>query len=147
MLGSRGLGGFTGLVVGSIAVAVATHGHCPVVVVRGTDPQEPPRQDGPVVVGVDGSPTSHEAVRFAFQAASRRNVPLVAVHAWSDVSVTAAWEPATTWQSIEQRESEVLGGWLAEEQARYPDVHVEQVVVRDGRPTPCSIRPSVPSWS
>jgi len=50
VLGSRGLGGFTGLVVGSIAVAVATHGHCPVVVVRGTDPQEPPRQDGPVVV-------------------------------------------------------------------------------------------------
>ncbi|WP_367115007.1 universal stress protein [Actinophytocola sp.] len=70
VLGSRGLGGFSGLVVGSIAVAVATHGHCPVVVVRGADPHAEPRQDGPVVVGVDGSPTSQAAILFAFQAAS-----------------------------------------------------------------------------
>lgn len=132
VVGSRGLGGFTGLVVGSIAVALATHGHCPVVVVRGADPQGTPRQDGPVVVGVDGSPTSHEAVHFAFQAASLRNVPLVAVHAWSDLPITTVWELTTTWQSIQRQESARLGRWLAESQARHPGVHVEQVVVHDG---------------
>ncbi|WP_454852620.1 universal stress protein [Promicromonospora soli] len=132
VLGSRGLGGFTGLVVGSIAVAVTTHGLCPVVVVRGADPHSAPRQDGPVVVGVDGSPTSHEAIRFAFQAASFRDVPLVAVYAWSDLPITTVWELTTTWQSIQRQESARLDQWLAEIQALYPGVHVEQVVVRDG---------------
>ncbi|WP_306747985.1 universal stress protein [Saccharothrix yanglingensis] len=46
VLGSRGLGGFTGLLVGSIAVAVSTHGHCPVVVVRGTGPEAGGRREG-----------------------------------------------------------------------------------------------------
>lgn len=132
VLGSRGLGGFTGLIVGSIAVAVATHGHCPVVVVRGADPQSAPRQDGPVVVGVDGSPTSLAAVRLAFQAASLRGVPVVAVHAWSDLPVTTVWELTTTSESIRTLESEVLDRWLAESRVQYPSVPVERVVVRDG---------------
>jgi hypothetical protein len=108
VLGSRGLGGFTGLVVGSIAVAVATHGHCPVVVVRGAGAQPEPRQDGPVVVGVDGSSTSQAAIPFAFQAAGSRNVPLVAVHAWSDLPLAIGWGTTAEWQSIRQQESELL---------------------------------------
>lgn len=132
VVGSRGLGGFTGLVVGSIAVAVTTHGHCPVVVVRGADLQSAPRQDGPVVVGVDGSSTSLEAVRLAFQAASLRDVPVVAVHAWSDLPITTVWELTTPSQSIQTLESELLDRWLAESRAQYPGVPVEQVVVRDG---------------
>src|SRR5690242_9984758 len=51
VLGSRGLGGFAELLAGSVAVELAAHGRCPVVVVRGETPG-----DGPVVVGVDGSP-------------------------------------------------------------------------------------------
>src|SRR6266516_7058686 len=43
VLGSRGLGGFTGLLAGSVTVALAAHGHCPVAVIR----EEPP-SDGPV---------------------------------------------------------------------------------------------------
>ncbi|GAB3473720.1 universal stress protein [Amycolatopsis cihanbeyliensis] len=131
VLGSRGLGGFTGLVVGSIAVAVATHGHCPVVVVRGADPEAAPRQNGPVVVGVDGSPTSQAAISFAFHAASARSVPVVAVHAWSDLPIATAWEATAGWQSDQHEESKVLSEWLAECQARYPDVPVECVVARD----------------
>src|SRR6266545_533229 len=51
VLGSRGLGGFNGLLAGSVAVALAAHGDCPVVVVRGSEPA----LNAPVVVGVDGS--------------------------------------------------------------------------------------------
>ncbi|MFI5615503.1 universal stress protein [Amycolatopsis sp. NPDC051903] len=131
VLGSRGLGGFTGLVVGSIAVAVATHGHCPVVVVRGTNLHTEPRHDGPVVVGADGSATSQAAIAFAFQAAFSRGVPLVAVHAWSDLPITTSWKLTADWRSIQQQESTVLSQWLAECQAQYPHVPVEQAVARD----------------
>lgn len=132
VLGSRGLGGFAGLVVGSVAVSVATHGHCPVVVVRGADPDTAPRQDGPVVVGVDGSPNSRAALDFAFEAAALRDAPLTAVHAWSDLPVVTVWELTTDWHLIQQKESEALRQWLADGRARYPDVPVEQVVVKDG---------------
>lgn len=132
VLGSRGLGGFAGLVVGSIAVALATHGHCPVVVVRGADPDTVPRQDGPVVVGVDGSPNSRAALDFAFEAAALRGAPLTAVHAWSDLPVVTVWELTTDWHLVQQNESEALSQWLAEGRAHHPDVPVEEVVVRDG---------------
>lgn len=131
VVGSRGLGGFSGLVIGSTAVALATHGHCPVVVVRGPDTEGTPRPDAPVVVGVDGSPTSRAAVAFAFEAASARQVPLVAVHAWSDLPVPAGWDVSDPWPAIEREEDELLGQWLAEGQERHPDVRVERVVARD----------------
>jgi nucleotide-binding universal stress UspA family protein len=78
VIGDRGLGGVTGLLLGSVAVALAAHAECPVVVVRGA--AEAPDPSAPVVVGVDGSPTSEAALAFAYEAASARNVPLVAVH-------------------------------------------------------------------
>jgi nucleotide-binding universal stress UspA family protein len=132
VLGSRGLGGFAGLVVGSIAVALATHGHCPVVVVRGADPDTAPRQDGPVVVGVDGSPNSRAALDFAFEAAALRGAPLTAVHAWSDLPVITVWELTTDWHLVQQNEAKALSRWLADGRALYPGVPVEQVVVREG---------------
>jgi len=128
VLGSRGLGGFAELVVGSIAMAVTTHGHCPVVVVRGPAQDVPPRQDGPVVVGVDGSPNSQAALSFAFETAALRGASLTVVHAWSDRPLR---DLPMDWQLM-QDESEALSRLLVDDRARYPDVPVEQVVVRDG---------------
>jgi len=49
VLGDRGLGGFSGLLVGSVAVQLVAHAACPVLVARGTaDPA------APVLLGVDG---------------------------------------------------------------------------------------------
>lgn len=72
VLGSRGHGGFTGLLAGSTAVAVAGHAHCPVVVVRG----EPGQRAGHIAVGVDGSEFSLVALGFAVEQAAARRVPL-----------------------------------------------------------------------
>jgi nucleotide-binding universal stress UspA family protein len=47
VLGSRGLGGFSGLLLGSVAMAAAGHGQCPLVVIRGTAPQSPPPRRRP----------------------------------------------------------------------------------------------------
>lgn len=80
VIGDRGLGGVTGMMLGSVAIALAGHAESPVVVVRGDD--EDPDPSAPVVVGVDGSPVSEPAMAFAYEAAAARGVPLVAVHTW-----------------------------------------------------------------
>lgn len=111
VLGHRGLGGFTGLLVGSVAVALAAHAACPVIVVRGSGLDAP--SEGPVVVGVDGSPTSEAAIAFAFGAAAARGVPLVAVHTWWDLLVDPAMAPMLDWDAIEVDERQVLAEGLA----------------------------------
>jgi nucleotide-binding universal stress UspA family protein len=138
VLGSRGLGGFSGLVLGSTAVEVAARAQCPVAVVRG---QEAPA-DGPVVVGVDGTPVGEAAIAFAFAEASARGADLVAVHAWTDLVIEAAYlggAAALDFAPIEQQAEEVLAERLAGWQEKYPDVRVTREVVRD-RPTAALLR-------
>ncbi|HEU4422657.1 MAG TPA: universal stress protein [Pilimelia sp.] len=81
MLGARGRDGFAGLLVGSVSLAVAAHAHCPVIVIRDTEPT--PAQGRPVVVGVDDSPQAQPAIGFAAEEAAARGVGLLAVHAWT----------------------------------------------------------------
>ena len=127
VLGDRGLGGFTSLLVGSVAIGLAAGAACPVVVVRG----ERSSDAGPVVVGVDGSEISVAALGFAFDAAARREVPLVAVHAWTDSVFEAAVAPLLDWDAIEADERRVLAERLAGWGEKYPDVEVRRVVVQD----------------
>ncbi|MTD59609.1 universal stress protein [Amycolatopsis pithecellobii] len=134
VLGSRGLGGFQEMLLGSVSVAVARHGHCPVVVVRGRMPDDPPPATGPIVVGVDGSPVSDAAVEFAFEEAGFRNVPLVAVHTWLDVSVEETWAALPSdvdWDAVAEDESRVLAERLAGLSEKYPEVEVRRRVMRD----------------
>jgi nucleotide-binding universal stress UspA family protein len=131
VLGDRGLGGFTGLLIGSVAVDLAAHSACPVVVVRGPEPDYATPLPEPVVVGVDGSPASEAAVAFAFEAASLRGVPLVAVHVWRDLLVDPTMAPLLDWDAVESDEREVLAERLAGWTEKYPDVPVRRLVVRD----------------
>ena len=134
VLGSRGLGGFQGMLVGSVSVGVAEHGHCPVVVVRGRTLADPPPEGGPVVVGVDGSPVSDAAVAFAFDEASLRGVPLVAVHTWTDPAVGETWSVPPfdiDYEALAAEESRLLAERMAGWDEKYPDVPVRQVVTRD----------------
>ena len=135
VLGSRGLGGFTGMLVGSTAVALVARGNCPVAVIRGRTPDGAPPVDGPVVVGVDGSPASEAAVELAFEEASLHGSELVAVHTWTEYSSDSAYAYARQfvldWDAIETRHAEVLAERLAGWQEKYPDVMVDRVVTRD----------------
>jgi nucleotide-binding universal stress UspA family protein len=74
VVGHRGEGGFSGLLAGSIAIHVAAHARCPVIVARG----RPGKPDAAVVVGVDGSAESDRATEFAFDIAASRGAPLLA---------------------------------------------------------------------
>ncbi len=65
--------------LGSVSLQVAMHAKCPVVVVRGQQTGQP---SGPVVVGIDGSALSREALGYAFEQASLRGTRLVVILAW-----------------------------------------------------------------
>ncbi|MCK2218985.1 universal stress protein [Actinomadura sp. ATCC 31491] len=78
VLGSRGLGGFAGLILGSVGMGLAGHAAGPVVIVRG-----PARaRHDLVVVGDDGSEHSAVAVEYAIEQARARNAALHVVYAW-----------------------------------------------------------------
>ncbi|QOC92540.1 universal stress protein [Micromonospora craniellae] len=78
VVGSRGLGGFAGLLLGSVGTQVAAHGHCPVLVVR--PPDRPLPTEGPVLIGVDGSESAELAVGYGAEEAFRRGGTLVLAH-------------------------------------------------------------------
>jgi nucleotide-binding universal stress UspA family protein len=59
VLGARGLGAVKRFLVGSVSDAVARHALCPVLVVKGQRPKL-----GSVLVAMDGSEDSFQAVRF-----------------------------------------------------------------------------------
>ena len=61
VLGTRGLGGFRRLAVGSVSSGVATHAKAPVLVVRLSPTREAPTFKQ-IVVATDGSPNSSRAV-------------------------------------------------------------------------------------
>lgn len=85
VVGNRGLGGFTGLLLGSTGIALAAHSPRPVVVVRGTSTPH-----GPVVVGIDGAMEADTVLRRALAEAALREASLRVVHAWTLGLGTAA---------------------------------------------------------
>jgi nucleotide-binding universal stress UspA family protein len=135
VVGSRGLGGFAGLLLGSVGAQVAAHAHAPVIVVRPREPDDNPEDvptetDLPVVVGVDGSEGSDLALEFAFAEAALRSVPLVAIHVYWTQAIDSLQhlgddiEPATR-QAAERLLDEALASWIE----RYPQVTVERRLV------------------
>lgn len=128
VLGHRGLGGFAGLLLGSVTVQISARATSPVLVVRGE-----PRADGPVVVGVDGSQLSTEAVAFAFEEAARRDAPLVALHAWlfpTPVGPGDILPLVYDLDAVEGEEERTLAESLAGFAEQYPQVQVRHRVVR-----------------
>ncbi|WP_114451776.1 universal stress protein [Halopolyspora algeriensis] len=130
VVGSRGSGGFGGLVLGSVAVALCRHGHCPVAVLRGPD-NGAAIVGRPVVVGVDGSRGGDPALTWAFEAASARSAELVAVHVWHDLVAGEMWTRAQvdcTRDSVQADEERLLAEVLAGWRESYPNTTVQQVV-------------------
>ncbi|MFB6398638.1 universal stress protein [Polymorphospora lycopeni] len=127
VLGNRGHGGFSGLLLGSTSVSVTAHAHCPVIVVR---PDEPGVATGDVVVGVDGSACSVTALDFAFDTAAERDAPLLVVGAWNIPSVP--WRPpGVDVEQMAATERRSLEQLVEERRHRHPAVAVRTEVVAD----------------
>jgi nucleotide-binding universal stress UspA family protein len=129
VMGCRGSGRWPGRLMGSVSSGLLHYAHCPVAIIHDEDPLMPHPSKAPVLVGIDGSSASELATAIAFDEASRRDVGLIAVHAWSDVDVSE-W-PGIDWPATQSMAEEVLAERLAGWQEQCPDVQVSRTVVRD----------------
>ncbi|MCT7353865.1 universal stress protein [Streptomyces sp. 15-116A] len=138
VLGSRGLSGVAGLLLGSVAPAVVARSRRPVVLVRageraedehvsdasGNRSESTPFRD--VVLGLDLRDPHDAVIEFAFEAASRRAAALRIIHSWSP----SGNDDGDTLDAELRGEPASLTDALAPWRDKYPGVEVtEQVVV------------------
>ena len=135
VMGSRGLGGLSGMVLGSVSGAVVSHASCPVVVVREDSAVNEDTKYGPVVVGVDGSEVSQQATEYAFAEADARGSELIAVHTWMDMQVQASLAGLAAaqqqWDDVEREQTEMLIERIKPLIDKYPNVPVKKIITRD----------------
>ncbi|QNE90354.1 universal stress protein [Corynebacterium incognita] len=135
VMGSRGMGGLSGMVMGSVSASVVSHASCPVVVVREDNHVTADTKYGPIVVGVDGSEVSAKATEYAFAEAHARGAELLAVHTWMDMQVQASLVGLSAaqqeWAEVEKEQANLLTERLAPLVEKYPDVAVRKIIARD----------------
>ncbi|WP_165547426.1 universal stress protein [Kribbella sindirgiensis] len=125
VVGRRGVGGFTRLLIGSTSEYVVHHGDGPIVVVP-EGWQRDRHAHAPVVVGLDSDDENVAALEFAFEMAALHGAPLWMVLAW-DIPAAYTWDIASAgelredWEHLAQdRLDSIADQW----QHKYPDVHL-----------------------
>ncbi|CAL9345443.1 Universal stress protein [Streptomyces sp. enrichment culture] len=148
VLGSRGLSGVGGFLVGSVGMSVIAHTETPVVLVRaGEQAADEHEQDPagipsaatpyrPVVLGLDTGHPHEVVIAFAFEEAARRGTSLKAVHGWSLPPYYAYGLPADLQFHAElgRQEAAALAEVLRPWREKYPDVEVVEQS-RSGSPS------------
>lgn len=130
VVGSRGIGGFRGLLLGSVSRQLCEHATCPVTVVRHLPEDRPVRLDT-IVVGVDGSEHAARAMAYAADLAVRSKGRVIAVHAARpEAMIDASVAPlASEGRSL----PELLEGWCAPLHERGLEDHESVIVEGDAR--------------
>ncbi|NXY95722.1 universal stress protein [Streptomyces sp. BR123] len=123
VLGSRGLGGLVGFVVGSVAMSTVVATDAPVVLVRNADTHD---DAAGIVVGVDVHEACDRVLAFAFEEAARRGCPLRAVHG-RKLPPAYAYAPsarADIEREISRSVTNLLDDVLSPWRQRFPEVSV-----------------------
>jgi len=129
VVGSRGIGAFHAMILGSVSRYAATHASSPVVVVRG-EVGAAHRQIG---IGISSPEGNAAALTFAFEAAALRKASLIAIHAWhtpqSEVSRAGSEAQPQGKDYLQAEATKNLEDLLADWHDKYPDVPVSHDVV------------------
>jgi nucleotide-binding universal stress UspA family protein len=80
VLGSRGRGGFLGLLLGSVSRACIEHASCPVMIIRQQEPR--PLAGSNILVGHDGSPVARLALQWAVEVSRPVQAKVIAAYIW-----------------------------------------------------------------
>ncbi|MEU8344866.1 universal stress protein [Spirillospora sp. NPDC048832] len=126
VVGHRGLGGFAGLLLGSVGLGVVRNAACPVVLVRG----EPAAERREIAVGV-GLGDDSAALEYAFRAAAARNARLRVVHAWPFPEALDEPGARADLRRIEERARWRVIEAHAPMRKRFPGVDVVENIVQD----------------
>jgi nucleotide-binding universal stress UspA family protein len=124
VVGRRGTGTFGELLLGSVAMSVATHSRVPTAVIPHLWDQKTFSAD-PLVIGVDENGASDEALAFAFEMARQRDVPLHAVQVVPAGAEFLRMQPAVAEPPDDHAKAvgaleAATAGW----QEKYPDVRL-----------------------
>ncbi|MGW9026130.1 universal stress protein [Streptomyces sp. NPDC055722] len=126
VVGSRGTGGFSALLMGSVGLTVAAQARCPVVVVRAMERPS----SGVVVVGVRDE-GDLAAVRFAGEMARRRKASLRLLSAWTYFQYVGTMAPlADVVRVALEAQTAASTRMLGSVQEEFPDLEVSDAVVR-----------------
>lgn len=126
VVGSRGLGGFRSLMLGSNSLATASMARCPVVVVHGGQPAEGTAEGfQDVVAGVAADESSESVLEFAFEAAAARpGARLRIVYGWTMFSSMLSGGPVFDRDAAADSAEHTLAELTAGRREEYPRVEV-----------------------
>jgi nucleotide-binding universal stress UspA family protein len=148
VVGARGIGGFRGLLLGSVSQHCLHHTTGPLAIVRAPrssdadagEHQTPEAQaSGRIVVGIDGSSSSRRALRWAFEEARLRHAAVDVVHAWQPPYVVSSPQvvpspfpavPAAT-EVVESHARALLNQVIDDEDLRHQPAPVERILICD----------------
>jgi nucleotide-binding universal stress UspA family protein len=133
VVGARGLGGFRGLLLGSVSQQCLHHASGPVAVVHGERAGDS-GTCGRVVVGIDASDAADAAFRWAVADAAARRCVLEVVHAWEAPVIYGPVVGTFPYdvEAIESAAHRLVDEVVADATASAPDLVVERAVVAGG---------------